>query len=319
MAKRDIVQELIEIRARGGRSDTYLSQDALELAEIVDRSTSEHDAILKFVPIRGVTLIEILTRYMICSLVDSGDPYLRNSQKLFTDHVKTLDFEKMYALHGRHITIGELISHTVPVSNISTLNSIMTDITGLRYFDNLSTVYDRWSVERINREKTPILGPKDTWYPILNRMFKVRHCIVHESCPQDIISRQDARLFAEVVERFLSASREFLLNTLTPNAPLTVAALNAMARKRYSDADADLQERIVRMREMLKDDEQDLALFDDAQSKWEAFRSAQGAFAHDTITGGLFREYVRFYETISITQDRIEFCDRWLVRQDETE
>lgn len=317
MSRRDIVNELIQIRSRRGRDEIIASFSQHEFAAIINRAKRDYDIVLKLIPILAVTSIEVMTRSLSAKLIDQGSPYIDRAENIFKRLDFKADFKTIVALQGKDITIGDILSHLINISKIDDVGYIMTTLLGCDYFSALSAVRDRFDIEVHGTPSEPILGDRSNWYATINEIFLFRHIIAHETSQYDLISIEKARTFAVVSEQFLRASWELVANTLEPNYPLTQTDMNIAAAERFTKEDGHLKSLIKEIEQQLESNPQELSLFRDAQSKWELFREAQAIFRHNPEGGGSIGPMLRALEAHSLTIDRIKFCEWWINRKED--
>jgi hypothetical protein len=99
-----------------------------------------------FIPIRLVTMLEVFTRAWVARLVDSGEPYVARASELLGGSVK-FDFGAVRALAGKQVSVGELISHSVSISQLADLEIVFTTLIGAKIFPAIAKLADRWKSE----------------------------------------------------------------------------------------------------------------------------------------------------------------------------
>lgn len=106
---RDIIEEIAEVRGRRQFSSAMAELPsrlfALEHSfKIYGKSNTE---LIRYFPVALIACVEGYFRMVIRELVDTGEPYLSNAEKPAAS-IK-LDFTTLRAIHGKEITVGELI------------------------------------------------------------------------------------------------------------------------------------------------------------------------------------------------------------------
>lgn len=239
---RDIVQEIVEARARR-KSDlatAELFSRLLDLDAAFDKRRELRGELLKYFPVALVALMETYFRLTVKELVDHGDPYLSNAASLFSG--SKLDFGVLRGLHGRLVSLGEVIAHTLALSSLSHINTHLSTLLGRDFLAALRTVYDRWDHEIQGNPKSPILKDPDTTFAHVARTFELRHIICHEAATDFPIEPDAIEQSFFGTSLVLKASRELIDNTLHPGAPLTQTDMNIAAatalEKTLSELDA---------------------------------------------------------------------------------
>ncbi len=99
----------------------------------------------RYFPVALIACIEGHCRLAIKNLVDAGEPYLTNAERLIGP--TKLEFSVLRAVHGRTISVGEIVSHGVPLSRIEHIDSAFSSLLGHSFLRELRTTYDRWAHE----------------------------------------------------------------------------------------------------------------------------------------------------------------------------
>jgi hypothetical protein len=173
MSRRDLVAEILEVRARAGEK----SRPELLLNELRSRWRARSPALRgteDFFPIRAVTLLEAFCRMWIAELVDYGSPFIENAASLAVS--MKFDYGLAQALHGEKVSLGELLAHGVPLNRFEQMLSNFSSVLGLDFGASLRTVHDR-VVRDVQRAQG---GARDC-----SRSSRKRSCTTHartESC-----------------------------------------------------------------------------------------------------------------------------------------
>lgn len=314
--RRDIVGELLTIKSRRGRDEHMAYAYTHELDEIVNRAEDDRDPILKLVPVRSVTLIEVFTRGTIAQIIGEGSPYIERAERLFKQYEIKPDYRTITALHGQIVTVGDVLAHMMRLHRLEDIGNAISTLLNIDFIVELSCIHERFASEVMNKKEEPILGPSATWYPAMERVFELRNIVVHESSPSDLVSVANAKVFADTTKRFIKAFWELVANTLQPNYPLSQAGMNEVAGEQFDTANAELLSLTLRIEEKLQNDPRALALFRDMQEKWEQLRAAQMLFSHDPETGGSMGPCIRLGAGAFMTRERIKYCADWLKREE---
>jgi len=273
---RDIIQEIAEVRQRrrfgSAMSELPMRLYALEHAfEEHDKSQSE---LTRYFPVALIACVEGYFRMAIKELVDAGDPYLRNAEKPASS--LKLDFSIVRAVHGKAITVGELVAHGVPLSRLDHIESALTSLIGTGFLEALRSTTNRWAHEVQGKPATPILSEPDQVFSDVARTFELRHIICHEiASAYEIETDEVARCFQSCMA-FLRAADEFVSETIHPGVPLTQTDMNAAAWRSLAESRVRLEEAVAGVRQRL--DAPELAVFNDSQEKWQIYSDAWVAF-----------------------------------------
>ena len=115
--KRDYVGEIEEIRGRTGPSDWDNGITKLLFLITAASKLQTENAELAYYYVAAIAPIEVYFRWEIKRLIDSGDPRYLNNLKVDELPLK-ITHELLVAVHGKRITIGELVAHSVGLSNL---------------------------------------------------------------------------------------------------------------------------------------------------------------------------------------------------------
>lgn len=245
----------------------------------LEHAFKEHDKsqgeLTRYFPVALIACIEGYFRLAIKDLIDVGDPYLSNAERPASS--LKLDFSLLRAVHGKAITVGELVAHGIPLSRLDHVENAITCLIGTGFLQALRTTTDRWAHEVRGEPVGPILGDSDQVFSDVARTFELRHIICHEiASAYEIETDEVARCFQSCVA-FLRAADEFISEALHPGAPLTQTDINIAASQSLAEARARLDEAVERVRNRL--DAAELVVFNESQYKWQAYSDAWVAFA----------------------------------------
>jgi hypothetical protein len=120
MAKKTRIAEILAIAKRGDRPTSFDLERLRRFWE--ERRLNGPDELDGLLPARIVTLIEVFARSWIEQLIDHDAPYLERSANLKVE-IK-YDFAVATSLHGRSISVGQLIAHNVSLSDLASIVSV---------------------------------------------------------------------------------------------------------------------------------------------------------------------------------------------------
>lgn len=178
--KRDLVAEIQgrrkRVLRRAGRYEQFNRRHD-ELFEAVDllAKYGGHEPVtrvelLKYIPIAIVACWEGYFRLLIRDLIDSGAPFRDNAARLETSR---LDLPMLLAIGDRKISIGELLSHQVPLNSLVDINRSLSAVLGTDFLDLLKSTPDPENGHRISEIA-------DKLFPDLHDIFEHRHIFCHE-------------------------------------------------------------------------------------------------------------------------------------------
>lgn len=273
---RDMIQEIADIRQRR-RFGSAMAELPLRLFAL-EHAFKDHDKsqgeLTRYFPVALIACVEGYFRMAIKDLIDAGEPFLTNAEKPASS--MKLDFSMLRAVHGKAITVGELVAHGVSISRLEHIESALSSLLGAGFLQALRSTTDRWAQEVRGEPRAPILLKPDQVFADVARTFELRHIICHEiASAYEIESDEVARCFESCVA-FLRAAAEFISETIHPGAPLTQTDMNIAAGKSLDEKRTSLAEAMATTRARLNAKE--LVVFDESQAKWEAYCEAWVSF-----------------------------------------
>ncbi|RJS91988.1 lysozyme inhibitor LprI family protein [Salinisphaera sp. Q1T1-3] len=280
----DIIQEIADVRQRRrfGKAMPELIMRLFALEQAFKNQPSHQDELINYFPVALIACLEGYFRMAIKDLVDAGEPFLSNAEKPASS-IK-IDFSILRAVHGRTITVGELVSHGVKLSRLDHVDAALSHLLGNGFLDVLRTVSDRWEHEVKGEERAPILQEPDKTFADVSRMFELRHIICHEIPSAYEISREEIERCFESCASFLRAADELLSESMNPGAPLTQTAMNIAAGESLENKQKELAEAISSLETKL--DEKGVEAFRKSQDSWVAYSEAWADFVADESASG---------------------------------
>lgn len=302
---RDIIQEIAEVRQRRrfGSAMTELSLRLFALEHAFKKHDKSENEMTRYFPVALIACVEGYFRMAITDLIDAGEPYLSNAEKPASS-IK-LDFSVLRAVHGKTITVGELVAHGVQLSRLEHLESVLSNLLGTGFLQALRTTTDRWAHETKGEPVAPILAKPDQVFADVARTFELRHIICHEiASAYEIESEEVARCFESCVT-FLRAADEFISETIHPGAPLTQTEINIAAGQSLEGKRKQLANAVSHLRSRL--DALELAAFDESQDKWQTYCDAWAEFvAGERANGGTIWPLIYAGAGKAVVETRIE-------------
>ncbi len=312
---RDIIQEIADIRQRrqfgSAMAELPFRLFTLEQAfKSHDRSQTE---LTRYFPVALVACMEGYFRMVIRDLVDSGDPYLANAEKAAST-IKP-DFSIIRAVHGRRITIGELVAHSVPISRLEHIDGALSSLLGTSFLTKLRSTTDRWAHEVRGEPARPILTNPDAVFSNVLRTFELRHVICHEIASAYEIDTAEIEACFESCVAFLRVADECVSETLHPGSPLTQTDMNIAAADALSNAEARLSAVVATLTSSASAEANEAVC--QVNLKWHEFTEAwmaarvgdrsQGGTIWPTLYAGLKQSLVeRWIVDLEKYRDRVE-------------
>lgn len=301
---RNIVEEILEIRGRR-KSDIPRGELFLRLLHVEHayrERNPENKELLRYFPIAVVACMETYFRLAIKKLIDSGEPYLTNSQAIMPK--TNVGFDVLKALHGQSITIGDVISHSIPISSLTHLSSHMSKLMGVEFLKEVSLIHSRWAVEVLKQPKQPILLEVDNTLRYVARTFELRHIFCHETASNHEFEVEETEKCFYHSILFLKAAEELVSETLYPGSPLTQTDMNIASTGEYKKEKEHLNSLLSQVATLLSDKQ--VPRFEEANRAWEAFFKASVKVEGLQYEGGSIRPTIENSAAARLTKERSE-------------
>lgn len=253
------------------------------LASAFDASSLDAE-FLRYVPIGVVACTEGFFRAAFRQVVDADQEFFERATRYSVVRDLKLDLNLLQAVHGRKITVGELIAHVVPTNSLEQIDSFMTALMGGKSFLNATgTVHSRVNVEIYGQPMESILSNPAQVFSDTQKLFELRHIFVHELAEDyPVPLRSELAVLLESAVAFLNASAEVVGNLLQPDAPLTQLGMNQAA----SDALARTEEEVAAIQQDLVSLGFSATEMRDYAATWEVLKRRHSEFAASGHEGG---------------------------------
>lgn len=304
---RDRVAEIGEIRARKGNFGAkYRAEAAIfSCKKVID--AEGRGEFIEFIPIRIVTALEVFTRECVAELIDSGEPYISRAR----DIVKNLkfDFEITRSLVDKRVSFGELASHVMSFNSISDIDFVLSVLTDTPFDKLLESVTKRWNVEILGEPADPIVSDVPALRASIQRIFEVRHVLVHEMPELEPFSKYEIEKFIESGLNFTEALGEVVGTLIHGQYPLTQLEMNEQAQESANIADEKLAIFLNKI-----DPGKRAKRFQISQKIWEQFRESESVYLSrmdkDRAERGSIAPLIYWGTWEEITLERINWIER---------
>lgn len=314
MTNRDRFSEIQEFKARlGWRSGLELVSKIMELKNGWAHGSGELKAASDFVPIHAVTLLEVFTRLWITELIDFGPPYVDNAAALAKTTSVKFDYALALAVHGKKVSLGELLAHSVSINNLGQLASNLSAVIGTDLFQSIISVHDRVAVEIYQEDPKPIIGDIRVVKTALARLFEVRHILTHEVPAERPYTIGEIDDFLDAAISFMTACEERFTFLVHGDYPLTQLDMTTRAGQSLEDAEKELVDVYHQVEQLV-----DSALLRRTQTAWEVYRDLQSELRsgiNDPDSGSI-APMIHYDEMATITRERVKQLRWWLDREE---
>ena len=312
MANRDRAAEILEIKSRGQQHAAGLHYELRSLAKSWNDFPPKDSPTAAFFPIRAVTLIEVFTRAWIATFVDFGKPYVERAIT-FTKNVK-LDYDLVREIQGRTITLGDIIGHSLSLNTFGQVAGAFETLIEEHFVPRIAKAVDRWEVEVEGKAPVPIVSDAEAMSAALDRLFRVRHILVHEYPRRPVYALEDVAAMLGAAADFALAAHEACTEILYGKVPLTNMEMKGAAGEEWHRLDEELSRVIGQV--SAREDDEGRKLLSDAQARWISYREAQCAFRADSTRGGTMAGLLWLHEARALTEARLKELRSYLEREE---
>ena len=185
--KRDYIEEILTRKdrhlIRAPREDqfrlrVYPLVKGFRAILALDSDVDYKNEWLKYGAIGYIACIEGYFRMLFSDLINAGPPY-SNRISGFKD-IK-INIEDLVAIHSKTVSLGEYISHLLPMNGVNDINGNMTTLIGQDYFNLLKAS----PTNLFNPDDKRVVG--ETFPEIIGNveaLFQLRHLYCHELAPK---------------------------------------------------------------------------------------------------------------------------------------
>jgi hypothetical protein len=212
--RRDVISEIVQRRARELQRVPrweHVTRRMLSVMGALDeikarfpRSNEARSELLRYIPIALVSSTEGFFRIAVRELIDECPQYLPNISKL---DLGPLPMEALVAIHGRQVSLGEFVSHSMKVKSLESVNSFLSRLTDCDFLSDVKTV-------RINPHDRPnavsIESRAASIFKGVTETFRYRHIFSHELGTKERFGIRLADWCSESCLMFLIASEAFV-------------------------------------------------------------------------------------------------------------
>jgi uncharacterized protein YecT (DUF1311 family) len=310
MAKRDLTAEILEIKGRAPKRFGIISYSLQSLLNQWNKASTLPDSVPDFYIIRTVTILEVFTRRRVADLVNHADRFATKAATLMKDH--KIDYEILRNIHGSVITLGEIVSYSIPANSFGQILSHFEMLLDRPLRVPLATAVDRVRTEIKKQPPDPIIPDYDSMAKSLTRLFEIRHIVTHELPEKPTYERLEIANLISSALQFVTAIEWVLTTELYGKVPLTQTEMNIDAGNKLREKEQELESLMTAIHAKVIPLEDELDALADSQTKWIAYRDAQCEFETFLSKGGTIRPLLWAMRARQITESRIDELNGWL-------
>jgi len=257
MSKRDILEEILAKKERTGYRELRAAAGLLKISDDLTHQMVASGIGISLQLVGIVACIEVACRDALSKLIDSGTPYVERVSELLKGEIR-FTVEVIRAFEDKKISLGEFVTHLLPISNLAQINGYFDTLLGGSFRDTLSSIRGYPPHERATRRdlegenELPLLVPDvDLMMVTLARAFAARHVVAHEAV-FDSVSEQELREFLALAIVFDTAF-EYIRQSTDASTLWPVVADSAAAVTDATRTQDDMHSTYDRLFEILGD------------------------------------------------------------------
>lgn len=312
--KRNLINEIIAIKSRSENNSRYeitsrLNDIEYSFNENLNYNGEYDKELLKYIPISVVACFEAFFRSVIKELIDSGKPYSENVISFNQSKNVKFDFDIVSAIQTKKVTIGDFISHILPLNNFEDINSDLSILIGNDFTKMIKTFKDESFFESNKDNSILFIENSDQIIKDIKRTFELRNIFCHEFATNIKIDKDEFLRLFKNAKIFLSQTDNFIWFMIDPKAPKTQAEMNDQVSEKYKIIEHELSELIISIKESTKDNSwtpMDIALFDKTIEAWEIYRKTKAEVDASYYNYGTIYPLIFTNSLITTTLEKIE-------------
>jgi Uncharacterized protein conserved in bacteria len=312
MTKRTATDQIIAWNRRRGRSriGAELLGRIDDLARAWDKQEKQAEDFTDFVPMRLSTIMEVYVRETVRQTIDSDPKYADRTEPLAKNF--RLDFSLLKSLHGKLVTLGDIIAHSIPVSSLDhVISTYETLFPGFR--KKLPESRERWTEDQNIQSLPPILNDTESTLSVIKRIFEVRHIVTHEMPRERPYAVEEISEFLTSTRDFLSATDWILIGETKGDVPRTQMTMNTAAGEDLNVVTREMEETLAEIQARGELDEKKLAA---SQAAWDAYANSDAALHASLVEGGSMYQLIWAASKAEVTRERVNRLRWWLEREE---
>lgn len=312
--KRNLINEITAIKSRSefnSRLDYSSRLNDIEYAfqENLDYNGDFNKELLKYIPIATVACFEAFFRSVYKELIDFGKPFSDNVIKFNQAQNVKFDFDIINAIQTKTVTVGEFISHILPCNNFDDINKNLSLLCGIDFADQIKKFKRDSIFEHVNDNSKQFIDNGDQIISDIKRTFELRHIFCHEFATNLRIDKDEILRCFNNAKIFLNQTNDFIWDLIYPNAPETQADMNNHTSDQFSEADNELTELIITIKEASKENSYmtlNIDLLDETLTEWKKYREVKAKLDASVVEGGSMYPTIYAGSLTTTTQKKIE-------------
>ncbi len=179
------------------------------------------------------SLLEVYVRWEIRNLINSGDPrFIRNIR--IDELAVRIDHDLLISIHGQRVTVGDLVAHSVKLSDFDAVNKTLSQLLQAGFVDLVKNAREPEDRRAQGADAPPIIPSISDVLSKVKRTFNLRHIVSHEAHLRNAVSLNEIKELCSACYQFARASRYAIAHYIDPNAPLTLDEAYKAANERVN-------------------------------------------------------------------------------------
>ena len=239
-ARCDYVAEIQEIRDRS----EPLGHDTGIVNMLILSTQADHlkggGAELGYFPVAAIAAVQSYFRAEIARLIDCGDARFINN--IAVDELPLRIRPKLLvALHGRRVSVGELVAHVSRLSSLDAIGKTMTQLLGSDFLALVKDARDPWERRDLGDKALLVIQSADEAFGDVRRTFELRNMICHEAYLKQVVQSHEIKRICSSCYSFLRASYYAVQHYRDPRPPLTLEESIQVASERLQSLESEIR------------------------------------------------------------------------------
>ncbi len=288
-----VIEHCVEFIDKNGlQSENYLKQD---------------NEIHRYIPIGTIACVESYFRAVIKELIDFGSPFSDNALKL--REIK-FDFSVVRAIEGKEVTVGDFLSHLLPMKSFEDINSTVGTLAEKDFLNELKVYFfpkkdcdetenSFYKLSELTNEMNKEIAEI---YSDVRETFKLRNIFCHEAAEAYTVDTSKIYKGYENTKRFLEASNEFIWDLVEPNRPMGTYGWQLKLSLELDELNNEIANIVLEIEQTSEETKND---FSPIQNAWEDYRNKRVEIISKQWEGGTGQTSAELSMAIYLTKARI--------------
>ncbi|MEK7725317.1 MAG: lysozyme inhibitor LprI family protein [Acidobacteriota bacterium] len=271
---------------------------------IASTNLKENGELHKYIPIGIIACVESYFRSTVKELIDIGSPFSDKASNL--REIK-FDFTVVQAIEGRKVSVGDFLSHLIPMKSFDDISSTLGVLTGKDFLNELKPYFFEKSdeekrfpsLDELSKDMHTTVGKI---YGGVKEAFRLRNIFCHEASEPDIINVSEIYHSYLCTKKFLEAANEFLWDLIDPTRPQSNYEWSLRLSAKFEVLNSELEYLVNKISSPQNRLNQE---FLEVQKAWESYKEKRIELVVKEWDGGSGTGLAMLGEEIYLTEQRI--------------